>query len=92
MYVTNVVELSIEIVELNIKVVEHNIKVVELNIEAIELNIEAVQRPKEVRGRTRCKVASNLLFIQFWNNDYPQNYKYWKWGKILHFEKNQIHP
>ena len=27
-------------------------------------------------GKTRCKMASNLLFIQFCINDPPQNYEY----------------
>ena len=41
---------------------------------------------------TRCKTASNLLFIQILNIDHWQNYKYWEWGKILNFEKNQTFP
>ena len=35
---------------------------------------------------TQCKIAWNLLPMQIWKIEHSNNYKYWKWSKILHFE------
>ena len=58
----------------------------------IETRIKLQKAVEETEGKTHCKMASNLLFIQIWNIDDPQNYEYWEWGKILYFEKNQTFP
>ena len=50
------------------------------------------RRSTRISHKTGCRIASNLLFMQirtYWN---PVNYKYWEWGKILHFGKNETFP